>query len=104
MPILRNCISETLKCSSDIRIVNDRDADSGQDFSEAVRWRNRMRESRSYGSVGGRGGNEPLYPENGPNLRLSIYFYTLFPRLKPGAIICFEPMALSLVYKLHPYY
>ena len=25
--------------------------------------RNRMRESRSYGSVGERGGNEPLYPE-----------------------------------------
>ena len=23
-----------------------------------------MRESRSYGSVGERGGNEPLYPEN----------------------------------------
>jgi hypothetical protein len=25
--------------------------------------RNRMREIRSYGSVGERGGNEPLYPE-----------------------------------------
>jgi len=24
-----------------------------------------MRESRSYGSVGERGGNEPLYPESG---------------------------------------
>ncbi|HKI45539.1 MAG TPA: hypothetical protein VKA08_09445, partial [Balneolales bacterium] len=27
--------------------------------------RNRMREIRSYGSVGERGGNEPLYPEIG---------------------------------------
>src|SRR5690625_6013256 len=26
-------------------------------------WRNRMRESRSYGSVGERGGKEPLYPQ-----------------------------------------
>ena len=27
------------------------------------KWRNRMQESCSYGSVGERGGNEPLYPE-----------------------------------------
>jgi hypothetical protein len=27
------------------------------------KWRNRMRKSRSYGSVGERGGNEPLYPD-----------------------------------------
>ncbi|PSL17640.1 hypothetical protein CLV42_1431, partial [Chitinophaga ginsengisoli] len=27
------------------------------------RQRNRMREIRSYGSVGERGGNDPLYPE-----------------------------------------
>ena len=31
-----------------------------------------MRESRSYGSMGERGGNEPLYPENSPAL-LDLY-------------------------------
>ena len=33
-------------------------------FSEPVMWKNRMREIRSYGSVGERGGNELLYPES----------------------------------------
>ena len=32
-------------------------------FSESVFRRNRMREIRSYGSVGEWGGNELLYPE-----------------------------------------
>jgi len=32
-------------------------------IGESIIRRNRMRESRSYGSVGERGGNEPLYPE-----------------------------------------
>ena len=32
--------------------------------SETVKQRNRMRENCSSGSVGERGGNEPLYPEN----------------------------------------
>ena len=38
-----------------------------------------MRENRSYGSVGERGGNEPLYPD--ANVRLHIYiFLPYFPQ------------------------
>ena len=42
-----------------------------------------MRESRSYGSVGERGGNEPLYPESSKQFwnfvvdRKFYYFYNI---------------------------
>ena len=43
-----------------------------------------MRESRSYGSVGVRGGNEPLYPEKFPGFpgfkRVTIYLWFFLPR------------------------
>jgi len=39
-----------------------------------------MREIRSYGSVGERGGNEPLYPE--------IYLVTMLCLVTPGMLLC----------------
>ena len=39
-----------------------------------------MREIRSYGSVGERGGNEPLYPETGELNSEPLAFY-------PGSVI-----------------
>jgi len=36
------------------------------------KWRNRMQESCSYGSVGERGGNEPLYPERVQTFNLEL--------------------------------
>jgi hypothetical protein len=53
-------------------------------FSETTLQRNRMRENRSYGSAGARGGNEPFYPgacvlyavEQGSCLLNLTLFYT----------------------------
>ena len=45
-----------------------------------------MRESRSYGSVGERGGNEPLYPEVGSRKVES----------RPGGMIASRPGQIKL--------
>ena len=61
------------------------------------KWRNRMRESRSYGSVGERGGNELLYLEKFHCfLDLAAFFsslsgsfcFSLFPKLLQASLLC----------------
>ena len=45
-----------------------------------------MRESRSYGSVGVRGGNEPLYPET-PNVGIAVGIFSIYSEgwfMNPG--------------------
>jgi len=57
-----------------------------------------MREICSYGSVGERGGNEPLYPENNESALVKLYFDTNillkrflspFERTRKEVIICY---------------
>ena len=46
-----------------------------------------MRENRSYGSVGVRGGNEPLYPDNQEPVIGGLYLsYTVYPQLSHSAL------------------